>query len=279
MDFLKIQPFVRYVHYLPLDRNSDYTESIPYDNRLFFTYHGEGELLVDGVKYNMSKGSVILIPSGTKYCILSPECSVTYVAVNFDYTFEHSDKQTPIPPAGVSLYDPLMQLEHISFNDMIGFDNIVYIEDLFNLSGTFLKLYYEYTHRMIYSNYITSNLLGEILFQCARMTYTKDFKTGSETINQIIDYINENYNKKITNKIIGNRFNLHPNYISSLVKGFTGMPLHQYVMYVRVSISVEMLSTQNYSISEIAEKCGFSNIYHFSKVFKKIIGVSPSKYK
>lgn len=279
MEFSKIQPFVRYVHYLPLDNGSNYNETIPYDNRLFFTFHGSGEILVNGVIYSMYKGSILIIPSGVRYRLLTPKSDVTYIAVNFDYTFEHSNKQTPIPPTIVSSYNPLMKLEQVYFNDMTGFNDIVHINNLFKLNGTFLKIYHEYTHRMLYSDCIISNLLGQILFDCARTTYTKDFDSNSEIINQIIDYIKENYNKKITNTIIGNRFNLHPNYISNLIKVFTGMPLHQYVMHTRISFSVEMLSEQNYSISEIAEKCGFLSIYHFSKVFKNINGVPPSKYR
>ena len=83
---------------------------------------------------------------------------------------------------------------------------------------------------------------------------------------------------KLTNKIIGENFNLHPNYISSIMKVYTGIPLHQYILKARISHSIDLISEKKYSLTEIAEKCGFSDIYHYSKSFKKIIGISPGAY-
>lgn len=278
MKFSNIHPFVRYVHYLPIDSNSNYNETIPYDNRLFFTCFGKGQISVNGKVYDMNEGSVIIIPSGTKYRLLIPEKTVTYIAVNFDYTQENSDKQAPIPPTAVSSYNPSMKLEDVDFNDMMIFNDIVHIDEISVLSGGLLKIHKEYVNKMIYAEHIISNLFGEILLRCARALYARDFNSNSEAVNTIIGYINENFNNNLSNKQISEKFNLHPNYISKLIKVFTGMPLHRYIMHIRISKSLEMLESNTYTIAEIAEKCGFCSIYHYSKIFKKIMGVSPSKY-
>ena len=279
MEFSKIHPFARYVHYLPLDKNSVYSETVPYDNRMFFTLKGNGRILVEDVSYNMQKGSVLIIPSGVRYKLLAPLFDVTYIAINFDYTSDHTDKKTPIPPVAVPLYEPQMRIEQVYFSDISDFNHVVHIENMFGLSHSLLKIHSEFTRRLIYSDSIISNLMSEVLLHCARKAYTQHYNASSDTVSLVIDYINENYGKSITNKTIGEKFNLHPNYVSNIVKVFTGMPLHQYVMHTRISVSVELLSEQTLSISEISERCGFSSIYHFSKAFKKIIGVSPSKYQ
>ena len=41
----------------------------------------------------------------------------------------------------------------------------------------------------------------------------------------------------------------------------------------------ELLITGHYTVSEIAYECGFENVYYFSNVFKKIVGVSPTAYR
>ena len=278
MDFANIHPFVRYVHYLPVDINSEYNETVPYDNRLFFTYHGSGAISANGKTYDMHEGSVIIIPSGVKYQLLNTSKGATYIAVNFDYTQDHSDKHKPIPPTVTSSYNPSMRLERIVFHDIPEFNNTIYIEGLSILNKSFLNLHKEYISKMIHAEHIISNLFSVILFQCARTLCTKDFNSSSDIVNTIIGYINEEYNKNLSNTEIGKKFNLHPNYVSSLIKIFTGMPLHQYITHIRISNSIEMLATQKYSIAEIAEQCGFCSIFHYSKMFKKIMGVSPSKY-
>lgn len=278
MLFSGIKPFVRYVHYLPLDKTSEYAEAVPYDNRLFFARKGSGELWVNGVLYEMPEGAVIIIPSGTKYRLITPKTSVTYIAVNFDYTENNSVRQKPVPPADVCAYDPLLRTEHVCFEDVTEFNDVVYIEKPHLPDTVFLKMYNEYSQKMIFYENAVSGLFSELLIDCARNVRTEELSGNGEKINLIIDYIKENYGKRLTNQKIGDKFNLHPNYINCIFKKFTGMSLHRFVLRVRISASAEMLSATNLSVGEIAEKCGFSDIYHFSKAFKSIMGTSPTKY-
>ena len=123
-----------------------------------------------------------------------------------------------------------------------------------------------------------SNLLSEILVECLRKARHQNNSGSSDTAMKIIAYINEAYADPLTNSSVATVFHLHPNYVSALVKEFTGLPLHQYLLHVRVSHSIYLLNTAGLGMSEIAQRCGFSDIYHYSKVFKRIMGVSPSKY-
>lgn len=278
MFFSDIKPFIRYVHYITSDENSVYNFSVPYDNRCFFAYRGNGTIQIETEVYEMDEGDIVLIPSGTKYRILLPKSKVTYIAVNFDYTQSNLHKTKPIPPIDEKGYDPYLKLENVNFSDMESFNGIVHIKGLSSLSGKFLKLQQEYVKKFIYFEKFTSSIFSEILIGCVRAVNNQKFTENSETIQRIIGFVNENYNRQLSNKTIAEEFNLHPNYISSMIKIFTGMPLHQYLMRVRISHSIEMLHEKNHSISEISEKCGFCSIYHFSKTFTKIVGIPPSKY-
>ena len=69
------------------------------------------------------------------------------------------------------------------------------------------------------------------------------------------------------------------NYFKSLfIKKHSESPI-RYVTRLKLEKATELLITGRYSIGEIAEMCGFENVYYFSTVFKKHFGVSPSKYK
>ena len=54
---------------------------------------------------------------------------------------------------------------------------------------------------------------------------------------------------------------------------------NQYIVFSKVEYAKKLLSTQPFSIAEIASLCGFSDIYYFSKVFKSLVGITPTKYR
>ena len=146
------------------------------------------------------------------------------------------------------------------------------------MSARLIKLEQEFSHKLLYFENIISKLFAEILYECARSIHNEIHNSNREISKIVIEYINENFDKPLSNKYIGQEFNLHPNYVSGLVKAATGMPMHQYIIIKRVSNSVDMLNTKRYTINEIAKRCGFCDIYHYSKTFKRIMGVSPSMF-
>ena len=63
------------------------------------------------------------------------------------------------------------------------------------------------------------------------------------------------------------------------IKKRTGKTFVEYLNAVRVGYASQMLVEKDLGISEIAYKCGFNNIAHFNRVFKKSKGVTPSLYR
>ena len=54
---------------------------------------------------------------------------------------------------------------------------------------------------------------------------------------------------------------------------------NRYITVRRIEYAKSMLETKSLTVTEIAERCGFSDVYYFSKVFKQICGIPPSKWK
>ena len=57
------------------------------------------------------------------------------------------------------------------------------------------------------------------------------------------------------------------------------MSPHQYILNLKLENAETMLKSELYSISEVSDMCGFSDYKYFSRVFKKLKGVSPSRYR
>lgn len=81
------------------------------------------------------------------------------------------------------------------------------------------------------------------------------------------------------------RLPLNYDYIRKAFKKETGTTPHDFLLKERMSLASQLLSSgisnkfSSYSISQVAEACGYSEPLYFSRVFKKYFGVSPSGYK
>lgn len=277
MNISKIHPFIRYAHYIPIGSDADYKCTIPYDHRLFYMYDGSADIQTDKGVYTLVKGDVLIIPSGNKYRLLPPRDKAVYIALNFDYTQSNSKQQKPIPPVEADTFNSKLILEKTGDVNIPIFNKVTYVSGMKKFSSRLTRIEHEYSQKLLYFEDITSNILAELLLECARAQLGQN-KGSREIASIVIGYINENIERPLSNKIIGEALMLHPNYISKLIKIATGLPLHQYLLRARVYRSVELLTENQLTVSEIAEQCGFCDIYHYSKVFKKIMGMPPSKY-
>lgn len=98
-------------------------------------------------------------------------------------------------------------------------------------------------------------------------------------ISPAIDFIAKNYNENITNDELAQLTGLSTVYFRKLfTEVFETSPIN-YVHKLRIKKAKEMLESDYGSITDIADSLGYSNIYDFSRAFKKHTGISPSKYE
>lgn len=90
-------------------------------------------------------------------------------------------------------------------------------------------------------------------------------------------YVEDNLAKPIDVETAAAFICRSPSYVTHNFKEKYNMSFHQYLTQMRVEHSKTLL--KNNSISDIFELCGFKNRYHFSKVFKKIVGITPYEFK
>lgn len=100
----------------------------------------------------------------------------------------------------------------------------------------------------------------------------------NETIQEIIRYLNENFNKDIVQDEIAGKFYISPQYLSRLFKEQTGKNFSDYLIMLRLSKAKELLEETNMSIKDISYSVGYSDPNYFSRLFKKEMGISPSEY-
>lgn len=99
----------------------------------------------------------------------------------------------------------------------------------------------------------------------------------SYIVRQARKYIESNYDKAITLSQIASRIHVSEGYLSRRFSEQTGETLMRYLMKFRIYKAKEYLLKTNMKIYEVAEMVGYSNPEYFSKIFKEIIGRSPSE--
>ncbi len=90
--------------------------------------------------------------------------------------------------------------------------------------------------------------------------------------------IDESLGDKITVDMLSKECNVSSTYLKGLFKKYNGLGIHEYILKNKMALSKQMLS-EGITVTEIAEKLGFSSQTYFSTVFKRETGLSPSEYK
>ncbi|MDR0814020.1 MAG: helix-turn-helix domain-containing protein [Oscillospiraceae bacterium] len=101
----------------------------------------------------------------------------------------------------------------------------------------------------------------------------------SDVVFKITNHIKQNCATKLTLDSLAKKVYLSKSYLSSVFKQETGMSLTSYITKVRIEKSKRLLLEENLSLSLIATQCGFNDQSYFTKTFKKVVGVSPKKFK
>lgn len=105
---------------------------------------------------------------------------------------------------------------------------------------------------------------------------------GSKTeqlVNAAKKYVQKNYKEKLTLAMISSDIGISQGYLSSVFKKTTGSNLNDYVNHVKIEKAKDLLGMHEYMMYEISDMLGFENPYYFSKVFKRITGMTPSDYE
>ena len=227
-------------------------------NALFFLKKGSFSIQINDNREKISEGDCYIIP---------------------DYVYHHRNVIEPIEFVYVKFvcntacpYKIEIPFGKINFLDKQRFtSNITNLENLLSKDDSISAGYREH-------------LLLDILFQIYSESHPKgnnyEEETCSDTlVNSAIAYINENLSDKILIDQICRSIGTNASTLNFKFRRELNLSILQYISEQRIKKARKLLIGTSYSISEIAERCGFENMYYFSNKFKKIQGVSPSAYR
>lgn len=217
-------------------------------NDLTFVHDGQISYTIDGKSFTVSKGQAMYCPEGKSRFRLKNTDTAIYTSINF--------KCLPEP----SLLLPYHITEADSFDLNFYCTKIV---ELFGKGGKYDKAKCD-----SFMSLVAYNLLE-----------TTDKPNENRYIADIKKYISANWNSKLSLEAIASAVHLSSSYCSALFKANVGSSIIDYIIELRISKACDMLKYSDLLVSEIAESSGFCDIFYFSRMFKKHMGISPAGYR
>jgi AraC-like DNA-binding protein len=232
---------------------------------------GEGIYTVGKTEYRFHAGDVFLFASDEEHCITEISADLELLNLQFEpyILWENPDAME------------LMPLFHSRNSE---FKNL-YSDKDGEVCKTLLTIEDEMCHQRpcfsVIVKYRLFSALTIILRNHPGVNHQKTVKATdhlTQSIKLTIDYIQRNFERKLTLEELARIACLSPTYFSYIFKKLNGISLWKYINIKRVERAIEILKSENVSKLEIAERCGFSSSSNFYKTFFAITGKTPSNY-
>jgi AraC-like DNA-binding protein len=141
-------------------------------------------------------------------------------------------------------------------------------------------IYHEIKTHSVPSTAILKNLLRNLLLEIKRCAERTDsVKIIPERIQKSLLFMEENFNRNPGLKRIAAAAGMSVPHFCAEFKKHTGKSAVETIMELRMREAAYLLTDMNLSVSEVAQRTGWSDLFQFSKIFKKYFGASPRKHR
>jgi AraC family transcriptional regulator len=108
-----------------------------------------------------------------------------------------------------------------------------------------------------------------------------DYRGGMPTIrlNRTLEFINQNLTRDLRLWELAQIAGMSPNYFCELFKASTGLPPYKYILKCRIERAKQYLRDPKISLACAGAAAGFADQSHFTKVFRRMVGVTPMKFR
>lgn len=125
---------------------------------------------------------------------------------------------------------------------------------------------------------VNSWIIGNISMISEKVARVRE-KKYSSAVKSAVDYITRNYNSNITLESVSKAVNVSPTYLSKIFREEVGTTFISYLTTLRIKHAQKLISDSNIGNKEICDVIGYSDPNYFSRVFKKVVGVTPTEYR
>lgn len=225
---------------------------------LIYCTEGSGKIFVEEKEYDIGPNEAFCIPrdrSHRYYACQEDPWSILWVH------FKGEDTQ----------YFPLEECEIIRFTTENATNRMLFLFELL-----FKVLEGNYTlGNFIYISQVLSLILAETYDREKRHTTLEQNKH----VTNVVRYMYKNLGKNLTLEQIVEEFDLSKSYLNAIFQKHTQHAPMDFFINLKMKRACRLLRTTELYIYEVAQQLGYEDQYYFSRVFKKVVGMSPKEYK
>ena len=228
----------------------------PFSHPMFYMHlveNGTGVLKIDGKKYPLERGTLFFTFPWQEHEIISSDNLIYfYISFSGNGVKERFDR------VGVSK------------------ENFIF-SDFGHLNSFWMSAIKRFDYRN--ANILTESVLMHTL-SFIKMEDEEKSDFIEDRFHNIVVYLDTNFtDRDISLKTIADVFFYSEKYLSALFMKRMNVKFTDYLNKLRIEYAINLMAEGEKSLSKIAEKSGYVDQFYFSKVFKKIIGKTPTEYK
>ena len=140
------------------------------------------------------------------------------------------------------------------------------------------RLYREYGAPSVASELTSEGLILEMLGQVARDGSATEQK-APQWLERAVEMLNAEFDRNVTVSGIADEVGVHPFHLSRVFRRFYRQSIGEYTTRLRVEFACEELSKPDARLANVALLAGFADQSHFSRVFRRVIGVTPGVFR
>jgi AraC family transcriptional regulator, arabinose operon regulatory protein len=233
------------------------------DHILILCVEGEGWFEIGGERHAVPHNEALLIPCNTPHC---------YGASEHDPWSIHWVHFTG---ASSGYFVRLLPQDSYTLSiapETVATAKVLFCECYDAFLGSFVF------QQMLYVAQTLHHLLGCMFFD--NPAFSPTLRTSRfRSVHETLDYLRLHLDRRLTLDDMAEHSQLSKSHFLRLFKEQTGYSPVDYFIHLKVQHACTLLSVTNQTVREISLAVGYDDPYYFSRIFKKIVGVSPSKYR
>lgn len=294
INFNEMNPYVRYVQYIEGTEEIYYLPwRILYDNFMIFMDSGSITLKFENKEIELQENDICIIPPFLKNTLeVKPGGHCGYYGCHFDFFYDDSEafnEDVYIPEnlgyvkadlAEMPIDEKLVH-RNVYYPANIQFPEKMVMNEHARFRELFKRLLNQFQNRGFGSEMLMKSTFYEMLYMVISQIKENNQEENvddHEIVYRYLQNLADDYDNHMDVASIALEYGMSPKKFRGVFKSAMQKTPKAYIIERKIQKAKELLETNRYHVGEVAYMLGYDDVFYFSKLFKRKVGISPRQY-